>query len=224
MVSTSTLIISLFLLVLGIWTLLWLLFALLSPLFGQGSASRATASTQAKSGSTSSSLRGFHERLLFRRRVRVFQDLDAAIRDNRLVVAKRLLPKALYLEWIQWSPELIAKSASHHLDLLNKLIVIAELEGSSVRSLPKLESLFAQRASLLNQAFEARIARSRFRTKQRTKGKTPPHWSTKEFDQRLATLQQEFADVRGEILTLFAAAIAELDNAKSSTDDLGQYH
>jgi len=154
----------------------------------------------------------------------VFQEIEQAIRNNELKAAKRLLPKALYLDWVRWSPELIGRTTSHHLDLLNKLIIIAELEGKSVRTLPQLESLFSQRTTLLTQAFEAQVARTRFRAKQRTKGKTAPQWSTKEFDERIATLETDFYRVREEISKLFRTTLEELERKNGATDDLNQYH
>jgi len=224
MVSTSTFIISLLLLAFGLWTLLWLLFSFLSPFFPTIARYQRGAVSNNSRPSTTSSLRGFRERALFRRRVRVFQEIEQAIKSNELKTAKRLLPRALYLDWIRWSPELIARTTSHHLDLLNKLIIIAELEGRSVRNLPQLESLFSQRTTLLTQAFEARIARTRFRAKQKTKGKTPPQWSTKEFDERITTLEQEFEHIRGEIIKSFQASIKELEGTADSRDNLNQYH
>ena len=229
MVSTSTFIISLLLLAFGLWTLLWLLGSFLSPFFPTIARYQRGAGAKHSSSSTTGSFptpsfRGFRERALFRRRVRVFQEIEQAIRSNELKTAKRLLPKALYLDWIRWSPELIARTTSHHLDLLNKLIIIAELEGRSVRNLPQLESLFSQRTTLLTQAFEARIARTRFRAKQKTKGKTPPQWSTKEFDERITTLEREFDHIRGEIMKSFQASIKELEGTAGSRDNLNQYH
>ncbi len=224
MVSTSTFIISLLLLAFGVWTLLWLLFSFLSPFFPTIARYQSGAVSNNSRPSTTSPFRGFRERALFRRRVRVFQEIEQAIRNNELKAAKRLLPKALYLDWVRWSPELIGRTTSHHLDLLNKLIIIAELEGKSVRTLPQLESLFSQRTTLLTQAFEAQVARTRFRAKQRTKGKTAPQWSTKEFDERIATLETDFYRVREEISKLFRTTLEELERKNGATDDLNQYH
>lgn len=238
MVPTSTLAISIALLLFGGWTAIWLLYCMLQPILRMlpggktflNNADRTRGHSSSPSNSAISlftSGKGFSERWRFRRCSRALEDIDRALIAQNSVGARKLFPRALFLDWIQDSPELIAKSSHHHLDLLNKLIILAELENGTIRNLPKLETLLSQRGELLTSAFETRVARKRFKEKQKQKGKNPPKWSTKEFDTRLNALEKEVQALNNEILKEMKGAIDSLGASsarKKSDENENQYH
>ncbi|MCI5065203.1 hypothetical protein MRY87_05730 [bacterium] len=229
MTSTSSLIISLFLFSLGGWVALWILLSILRPLLStffpggarkwKGGGSRSGASERPPF-----SFARFSERSIFRRSARALKDLERLLSDNSMKRAKKLFPKAVYLEWVQHSPELLAKGAHHNVEVLNKLIIYAELQDRSVRNLPKLESLFSKLHELVQESFETRLARQRFLTKQKQKGNSVPSWSTKEFDTRLSDLKNKWEHEKDILLSELHEAL-QLRTGRSSQDrNEPQYH
>ena len=229
MVSTTTIIVSIILFLLSLWLALWLVGAMLSPFFSVFRARPSGSSSSPRSGRSLSlsSLfpsKGFAERWSFRRCVRALNEIERGLQKDQKIKNKKLFLRALFLEWIRGDFDLIGKSAHHHMDLLNKLIILAEVEGGSVQNLPKLEQLFAKRTEILKGAFDAAIAKKRFSEKQRTKGKTPPSWSTKEFDSKLKSLESEMKELRKDIIKEMKAALSSIHEGRSSIPDDKHYH
>jgi hypothetical protein len=231
MTTTSTLLLSLLILIFSLWVVVWLLYSFLSPFIPAlrnygGQRTKQGHSSRGSFGFFGGGFRSFHERWRFRRSVRAMQELDQALSKEDHVQARKLFPQALYLEWIESEPELVGKASSHHLDLLNKLLILSELEGGSVRNLPKLETLLTQQGELFAAAFETRVSRKRFIERQREKGKSAPSWSTREFDTRLKDLQKDFHSLRKAIRTEMNQALEGLPSPSRSKsgDDGTNYH
>ena len=213
MTSTFTLVIAVVLTVIAVWTILWLFYSMILPFIGCFISLPHLSMRP-----------GFSERWKFRRCVRALNELSAAIQQENIRSIQKLVPRALFLERIRYSPELIAKSSHHHLDLLNQLIIVAEFKNRSVRNLPTLEMLFGKRTELLASAVETRSARSRFRDKQRQKGKTPPRWSTGEFDSKLRELDEGLDEVHQKLSQEILTTLQSLFSQDSHEQKEEHYH
>lgn len=158
---------------------------------------------------------GFFERWAFRRKHKLLKEIDALIDSSSLEKAQELSREAFFLRIVERSPELVSRVGSHHLSLLNKLIMIAELRQQKLENLAVLEGLLDTRTQLMKVLCERRARESG--------GKREPGWARKEKRAKVQELYDRLQTNEQSIEKQIDELYLHLSNEGDSSAEV-QYH
>lgn len=200
---TTTLIISLLLLGLALFILLWFL----STLFN--------ASTL--------EWRTFKLRTSIKRRVEHLQKASKLQNQGKLPEALTEIKNSLILDDGPWSHSFIEDISNHHLNALNQLVLMSEKLGQQISNLPIAEGLFLTRTELLKSFSDASRAVEAVKKKLKERGTEQQNWAYAEVTKKLDELKDKLATNKRTINYKYDEIAKKLTRSTSSSADF-TYH
>lgn len=148
---------------------------------------------------------------------------DMLYKEQKIEQALALYHSAFYLDPIFHEMALVERTNSHNLDLLTKVVSIAQNSTEQLASLPAVENLLATRADLLLSFREVQETISKLKKRRpNEKGKGPPNWATAEFQKKRIEIKEKIEGNRKSLRTQLQALFEAL--LQSSTPSQITYH
>ena len=138
----------------------------------------------------------FGKRLL--KSFETLDQIDQIIKDRRYQEAIKEIRSVFILE--DYPPaSVLYKVKDLHSEAISKIIVISDTLLSNISRLPEVDRLIAERIEIQVLYYRTKEAFDKMKDKRQTKGKQIPAWSKNDFDQRIASIQEEIKRNRKEL-------------------------
>lgn len=138
----------------------------------------------------------FGKRLL--KSFETLDQIDQIIKDRRYQEAIKEIRSVFILE--DYPPAAVLyKVKDLHSEAISKIIVISDTLLSNISRLPEVDRLIAERIEIQVLYYRTKEAFDKMKDKRQTKGKQIPAWSKNDFDQRIASIQEEIKRNRKEL-------------------------
>ena len=149
------------------------------------------------------------EKWSFKRKQRILAEANI---ENQVPLeqAVKLCRSAFFLAQVKYNPSLVERVTNHNLDVLNKLVTMADRRTGHLANLPVVESLFASRADLMKAHIDVRETVRKLAMRKDKGGRgDAPDWARAEFSKKSDEIKEKIA-VNGKSLE------AQLDELISS--------
>ena len=160
---------------------------------------------------------GLTEKLLLRRKKRWLSEIDILIKSGSKSDACRALRKSLILEHLRSSTECIEGSVQLHMNILARVIMIAERTGATLDNLPVVEDLIHSRGQLLHSYLEALDDKRLFRSRRAKAGKDAPAWAISEFSRKIEEIEDRIKTNSRSLSAQFEELLQALARGDSSS-------
>ncbi len=160
---------------------------------------------------------GLTEKLLLRRKKRWLSEIDILIKSGSNSDACRALRKSLILEHLRSSTECIEGSVQLHMNILARVIMIAERTGATLDNLPVVEDLIHSRGQLLHSYLEALDDKRLFRSRRAKAGKDAPAWAISEFSRKIEEIEDRIKTNSRSLSAQFEELLQALARGDSSS-------
>jgi hypothetical protein len=160
---------------------------------------------------------GLTEKLLLRRKKRWLSEIDILIKSGSNSDACRALRKALVLEHLRSGSESIEASVQLHMNILARVIMIAERTGATLDNLPVVEDLIHSRGQLLHSYLEALDDKRLFRSRRAKAGKEAPAWAISEFSRKIEEIEDRIKTNSRSLSAQFEELLQALARGDSSS-------
>lgn len=169
-----------------------------------------------------SGIKGWRERLKFKKKRRLLSECDAIIANGYSPKAEAYLKESLFLDSIVKDQNLIDPIHNHNLAVIGRILNVFESHSLSPTKLPEIEELFLMRSQLNLSYFETVESRHEFKNKKRERGKKLPDWALGEFDKKLALLHDRLQTNRASLIKAIGSLFDAL--SKGPSEEEVQYH
>ena len=162
--------------------------------------------------------RGLTERLKFRQKQKLALEAERLIVAGEPKLAYPILADAFYLAALVKSSALIDDVTNHNLDILAKIIGIAENHARHLDNLAIVEDLIQSRAQLMRSYFEKISTKDSIKRKRRELGKDAPPWALDEFERQLNDLKDRLETNRLSLSSTIKQIFRALEDMSGSAE------
>lgn len=126
--------------------------------------------------------------LALSRRSHLLTELDKEFKLGNFSRALEILEGSFFFDPRLGDPAIIDKIATHHLELLNRIVTFSDRHGFHLGPLPSLEELLNNRSELFKAKYEISQTIANLKRKRLLSGHRTPNWALSEFKKKLSDL------------------------------------
>lgn len=135
--------------------------------------------------------------------------VDAFIAIGEFARALSVLENAFVVEPSS-SKQLLVAIREHHQNILSRCLIIAEEQHKRVENIAEIERLLSSHIEIQYALLKANESLQGFTKRHCCSGKQAPSWSTKEFEQKIDTLNKGFLDNKLNLKSALKSLFAKL--------------
>jgi len=124
--------------------------------------------------------------LTLSRRAHLLSELDKEFKLGNFSHAVEILENSFFFDPHLGDPAIIEKIATHHLELLNRIVAFSDRHGFHLGPLPSLEELLSNRSELFKAKYEISQTIANLKRKKLLSGHKTPNWALNEFKKKLS--------------------------------------
>ena len=126
--------------------------------------------------------------LALSRRAHLLTELDKEFKLGNFSRALEILEGSFFFDPRLGDPAIIDKIATHHLELLNRIVTFSDRHGFHLGPLPSLEELLNNRSELFKAKYEISQTIANLKRKKLLSGHKTPNWALSEFKKKLTDI------------------------------------
>ena len=131
--------------------------------------------------------------LTLSRRTQLLSELDKEFKQGHFSRALEILESSFFFDPRLGDPAIIEKIATHHLEVLNRIVAFSDRHGFHLGPLPSLEELLNNRLELFRARYEVTQTIANLRRKKLVSGHRTPNWALQEFNKKLSDINERLA-------------------------------
>ncbi len=128
--------------------------------------------------------------LTLSRRAHLLTELDKEFKLGNFSRALEILEGAFFFDPKLGDPSIIDKIATHHLELLNRIVAFSDRHGFHLGPLPSLEELLNNRSELFKAKYEISQTIGNLKKRKLLSGHKTPNWALIEFKKKLSDVAE----------------------------------
>ena len=141
----------------------------------------------------------FIDTLTLGRRTQLLSELDKEFQAGNFSQALEILEKTFFFDPKLGDTSIIEKIATHHMEVLNRIVTFSDRHGFHLGPLPALEELLSNRSDLFKSKYEVSQTIRNLKYKRILSRNKAPNWALIEFKKKLSDIQDKLVTNRQAI-------------------------